>query len=75
VDAGPRVRVGGVCAGAPQHDEQPGGVGDVDGDDDEADDEEADEAGFGGVAGGDEADEFAAVAVEAVGEDAWWESC
>jgi hypothetical protein len=66
VDAVPGIGVV-AAGGGDEVDEQPSGVGQVDEDDDEADEEEADEAGFGRVAGGDEAGEFAAVAVEAVG--------
>ena len=68
VDAGPGVC---VCDLAGEGYDEPDCVGRVGEHDDDADDEEADEARFGGVAGGDEADEFAAVAVEAVGEDDW----
>jgi hypothetical protein len=64
VDAVPGVCVG---EGAAYYNEEPDSVGHVCEDDDDADGEEADEAGLGGVAGGDEADEFATVAVEAVG--------
>jgi hypothetical protein len=60
VDVGPGVGVYGCAA---EHDEEPCRVGYVYYDDDDADDEEADEPGLRGVACGNEAGEFAAVAV------------
>lgn len=64
VNAGPGVWVDDLSE---ERSKEPAGVGHVDDDDDEADGEEADEAGFCGIAGGDEAQEFAAVAKETVG--------
>jgi hypothetical protein len=68
VDVRPGV---GVYDCTAEDDEEPGCVRYVDDDDDYADDEEADKAGFCGIARADEAGEFAAVAVEAVGQDAY----
>jgi hypothetical protein len=70
VDAFPRVRF--LAANiANQDGEEPERVRNVNDDYNEADEEEANEAGFGGVAGGDEAGKLEAVGVEAVCQNSW----
>lgn len=61
----------GVFDGTADGNEEPDGVRRVGEHDDYAEDKEADEAGFGGIAGGEQALEFSAVVVETVDEEDW----